>query len=181
MEAVLFAHGEAISLRKLGNIVKLGEEELKEALLALQEGLNGGNRGLMLVSEEPIPKIFEGKNWGAKKVQLGTKSEFAPLLREFLKEEMGEELTPASLEVLSIIAYLGPVSRAKIEYVRGVNSAFTLRNLLMRGLVERIPNEERGNAFVYKPSMEFLRHLGVSSPEGLEEYQKFQELKKDEI
>jgi segregation and condensation protein B len=180
IEAVLFAHGEPISLKKLGNLVKISQEELKSALLELENELKSDRRGLALIIEEPLQKVFEAKDWGSKKVQLGTKPELSPLLKDFLKEEMGEELTPANLEVLSIVAYLGPVSRAKIEYIRGVNSVFTLRNLLMRGLIERAADPERGNTFIYKPSLEFLRHLGVASPSELEEFDKFQELKKEQ-
>ena len=180
IEAVLFAHGEPIALKKLANLVKLGEEEFKSALLLLQEEFKNSRRGLTLVSEESLEKILEGKDWKNKKIQLGTKPELSPLLQEFLKEEMGEELTPANLEVLGIVAYLGPISRAKIEYIRGVNSVFTLRNLLMRGLIEREPDPERGNSFIYKPSLEFLRHMGVSSPAELEEYDKFQALKTEQ-
>jgi len=181
LEAVLFAHGEAISLKKLADTVKLNEEELKTGLLALQKELEESSRGLALISEEPLSKIFESKNWDAKKIQLGTKPDLAPFLQGLLRGEMEEELTPANLEVLSIVAYLGPISRARVEYVRGINSVFTLRSLLMRGLVERIADPERGNAFLYKPSLDFLRHIGASSPAELPEYQKFQELKKDEI
>lgn len=181
IEAVLFVHGEAVTLKKLGVLTGLVQEELKTALLSYEEELRRENRGLILISEEPLHKIFENKDWVNKKVQLGTKPQLSSLVQDFLKEEMGEELTPASLEVLSIVAYLGPISRARIEYIRGVNSVFTLRNLLMRGLVDKITDPERGNAFAYKPSMEFLRHLGVSSPGELEEYEKFQTLKKDEV
>lgn len=179
IEAVLFVHGEPISLKKLGNLVKLSQEELKSAFMELEAELKSDRRGLALIIEESLQKAFEAKDWGSRKVQLGTKPELFSLLKDFLKEEMGEELTPANLEVLSIVAYLGPISRAKIEYIRGVNSVFTLRNLLMRGLVERVADPERGNTFIYKPSLEFLRHLGVSSPSELEEFEKFQSLKNE--
>jgi segregation and condensation protein B len=180
VEAVLFVHGEAITLKKLSSLVGLGREELKAATLGLQEELRKNERGLTLISERSLDEIFESKDWQSQKIQLATKPEFAPFIADFLKGEMGEELTPANLEVLSIVAYLAPISRARIEYIRGVNSVFTLRNLLMRGLIERTPDPERGNTFIYKPSLEFLRHLGVSSPAELEEYQKFQELKKEQ-
>ena len=64
-------------------------------------------------------------------------NEFAPLIKEMIKEDIEEELTPAALETLSIIAYRGPMSRAEIEDLRGVNSIYILRQLLLKGLIER--------------------------------------------
>lgn len=176
IEAVLFIHGEPIALKKLAVIVQLSPEELQGALLALRGELSVDSRGLTLISEEPLEALFQNQDWGSKKIQLATKPDLAGTLSEFIKEEIGEELTPASLEVLSLIAYLGPVSRARVEYIRGVNSVFTLRTLLMRGLIERVNDPSRGNSFLYKPSFEFLRHMGVVSREELPEYEKFQAL-----
>ena len=62
--------------------------------------------------------------------------------KSFVKEELTEDLTPASLETLSIVAYLGPISRVRIEYLRGVNSSVILRSLMIRGLIERFADPE---------------------------------------
>lgn len=173
LEAVLFIHGEPVALKKIASILKFSPEEIKENLLALESDLKDDSRGVYLLSEEPLQKIFESDNWGSKKVQLATKPEMAEILSEFVKSEITEELTPASLEVASLVAYLGPISRSRIEYIRGVNSVFTLRNLLMRGLIEKVQD---GNSFLYKPSFDLMKHLGVSSAEELPEYHKFQEI-----
>ena len=98
------------------------------------------------------------------------------LLEEITKQEFTEALTPASLETLSIVMYSGPISRADIEYIRGVNSSFTLRALLMRGLAERETDPKRGNAYLYKASFELLRHLGLSKNEDLPDYPKYKDL-----
>lgn len=181
LEALLFIHGEPISLKKAAEILGLKPEELKAGLMEIEAGLKDGSRGLYMVLEEPIEKLFEAKDWGSKKVQLATKPEFSEILSEFVKSEMSEELTPAALEVASLIAYLGPISRARIEYIRGVNSVFTLRGLLMRGLIERSADPANANTLLYRPSFELLKHLGVSSKEELPEYQKFQELINKEL
>jgi segregation and condensation protein B len=110
------------------------------------------------------------------KVQLVTKPEHHELVSQFLKEEMTEELTPASLETLAIIAYMGPVPRAKIDYLRGVNSLFTLRSLRLRGLIERISDPENSNGFLYQASFDLLKHLGVPKEAQLPEYEKFHAL-----
>jgi segregation and condensation protein B len=77
----------------------------------------------------------------------------------------------AGLETLSIVLYLGPVSRSEIDYIRGVNSNFILRNLLMRGLVERIEHETDKRSLKYRPTFELLSFLGIGSVEELPEYE----------
>ncbi|MEK7089850.1 MAG: SMC-Scp complex subunit ScpB, partial [Patescibacteria group bacterium] len=79
----------------------------------------------------------------------------------------------ASLETLSLIAYLGPVPRASIDYIRGVNSSFTIRSLVMRGLVER--GNEKGASFHYRITERFLKHMGLTSIEQMPEYAKYKE------
>ena len=113
-----------------------------------------------------------------EKVQLATKPEFNKILEDFVKEEITEDLTLASLEALSIIAYLGPISRAKLEYLRGVNSIVILRSLMIRGLVERFPDPEHPAGFLYQTTFDLMKHLGIPDEKDLPEYEKFQELLK---
>lgn len=180
LQALLFIHGEPITFKKAMSVLNFEPETLKQAVLELGKSLESENSGLTLILEASAEKIFENKDWVSKKIQLATKPELSPVLSDFIKEEIGEDLTPASLEVASIVAYLGPISRAKIEYIRGVNSVFTLRNLLMRGLVERISDSGRPNAILYQPTFDLLKHLGVNSKTDLPEYERFQALLKDE-
>ncbi|MEK7188120.1 MAG: SMC-Scp complex subunit ScpB [Patescibacteria group bacterium] len=159
-EALLFLHGEPLTLKKMGEVLKLDKTECEALLDVLEKELERGERGLRLVRHED-------------KVQLVTKPQFHALLESFMKKELSEDLTPASLEVLSVILYLGPISRSRIEYLRGVNSLFTLRSLLIRGLVERSPDPERTNSFLYKVSFETLKHLGLQKQDQLPQYEKF--------
>ena len=76
----------------------------------------------------------------------------------------------AGLETLSIILYKGPINRREIDYIRGVNSNFILRNLLIRGLVERVQNTDDARSFLYKPTFEVLSFMGISKIEDLPEY-----------
>ncbi|MDO8429863.1 MAG: SMC-Scp complex subunit ScpB [bacterium] len=163
LEALLFIYGEPIEAKKLAKILNLKESEVKIGLEMLDADLKQGGRGLTLL---------EDKN----RFQLVTKPEFSELLEEITKQEFTEILTPASLETLSIISYAGPISRADIEYVRGVNSSFTVRALLMRGLVERSIDPKRANAYLYSTSFELLRHLGLSKNGELPEYERFKSL-----
>lgn len=173
VEAFLFVYGEPLEVKKISKMLskggnKVSESEIKEAVAELQKKYSGAGGLNLIYSDSPA----------GQKVQLATKPEFAPLMEEFIKDEFKEDLTPASLETLSLIAYLGPVSRAQIDYYRGVNSSFILRNLLMRGLVERYTDPQRANVYFYQASFDLMKYLGISKIEDLLEYEKFKTMTK---
>lgn len=163
LEALLFVRGEPIGLGAIVKVLEISEEDLGAAVSGLREKLSADDRGLMIVED-------------GEKIQLATKPQFGSLLERFVKEEIAEDLTPASVEALSIVSYLGPISRSRIEYVRGVNSSFTLRNLMIRGLIERSPDPSSPSGYVYQASFDLLRHLGVEKKEDLPDFQKFRAL-----
>ena len=164
IEAILFAYGDPITTNKIAKLLDVKLEEIKILLENLHKNLEVESRGLRLILND-------------NKVQMATKPEFSHLLQEFIKEEFKETLTPAALETISLIAYFGPISRAKIDYFRGVNSSFTLRSLLMRGLVERLENQkEKGGGYLYQLSFDALKQLGISKVEELPEFDKFKKL-----
>lgn len=163
LEALLFIHGEPMPLKKIGGMLALEADEVQELIEAFKEKLAAADRGLGLVVDH-------------EKVQLVTKARYAGILESFVKDQLTQDLTPATLETLSIITYIGPVSRSRIEYLRGVNSTFTLRSLLIRGLVERVPAPDRSGSYVYQPSFELLKHLGVQEQKELPDYEKFKDL-----
>lgn len=165
LEALLFIHGEALTIKKIGTILDFEEPEAKKLVEELREKLVSDERGLTLVLD-------------GEKVQLATKPQFHKILAKFVKEELSEDLTPASLEALAVIAYLGPISRNRLEYLRGVNSIIILRHLLIRGLIERFPDPEHPNTFLYRLTFDLLKHLGLEKKENLPDYEKFQSLLK---
>src|SRR5258708_7667459 len=165
LEALLFIHGEPLSFKKIEAVLQLEKGEGEKLIEEMKKRLEESSRGLQIVSDR-------------EKVQLATKPEFNKILEEFVKEELTEDLTPASLESLAIVAYLGPISRAKIEYLRGVNSIVILRSLMMRGLVERFPDPEHPSGYLYRTTFDLMKHLGIAEKEHLPEYMKFQELLK---
>lgn len=166
LEALLFIHGEPISIAKIASGLGLDPGEVEELIIKFSESLTAENRGLNLMKM-------------GDRVQLATKPEINSALENFVKSELNEELTSASLEVLSLVCYLGPISRSKIEYLRGVNSSFTLRSLLMRGLIDRIPDPNSAIAYLYRPTFELLGHLGLKAPEEMPEFEKFRDLLKN--
>ena len=166
LEALLFIHGEPLTESKIEKILELKPGEAEGLLEELGGKLENEERGLYMVSN-------------AGKFQLSTKPAFGSILEKFVKDELSGDLTPASLEALAIIAYLGPISRSRLEYLRGVNSVFTLRSLLLRGLIDRESDPKRSNAFLYRPSVQLVRHLGLSKVEALPDYEKLRTVIED--
>jgi len=96
--------------------------------------------------------------------------EYAKTIEKLFKTEHREDLTRAALEVLAIIAYQGPVARTEIETIRGVNSAYILRNLQLRGLVKKQETPKSPIPY-YELSFETLRKLGLEKQEDLPSWQ----------
>jgi len=164
LEALFFYYGEPLDVKKISKLLGIKEGEcdtlLEELILKLR---SDEKSGLALIKHGDF-------------FQLATKPNLAWLGQKLIQEEFKEELTPAALETLSIIAYLGPVPRSTVDYVRGVNSSFILRSLLVRGLVTRETQAERRNTFEYKVSFDFLKHLGLQKIEDLPEYEKYKNI-----
>lgn len=156
IEAVLFWKAEPVSVKKLASILGKNEDEIRAAIAVLKTALQ--NRGLTLIELE-------------NEVTLGTSKDISALIEKLTKEELVKDLGKAGLETLSIILYQGPVTRAEIDYIRGVNSQFILRNLLVRGLVDKVENPKDRRAFLYKSSFDLLSHLGVSNIADLPDYE----------
>ena len=163
LEAALFAYGEPIGIKKLCDVFDISHEELASLASQLQQRL--GERGSGL-------SVFNGDG----RLALITLPGHGLFLEKLLKKEFSEELTPAAQETLAVVAYAGPVSRSEIEYIRGVNSSFTLRNLLIRGLIERETDPKRSGSYFYKLSFDCFKHLGLSRAEDLPDYGKYREL-----
>src|SRR3990167_2844802 len=155
IEAILFWKGEPISRKKLTEILKLEETEINDGIEKLKENLK--DRGIVLLETE-------------KEITLGTASELSSLIEDLQKEELNRELSKASLETLSIILYKNGVSRAEIDYIRGVNSSFTLRALSIRGLVEKTLDPKDNRRYIYRSSFELMSFMGVKSVEELPDY-----------
>jgi segregation and condensation protein B len=108
-------------------------------------------------------------------ITLGTNPEFSKLIEHLQKEELKKDLSKASLETLSVVLYKNSVTRAEIDYIRGVNSSFTLRMLSIRGLVEKSLDPKDNRRYIYKPTFELLSFMGVKNVEELPEYKEINE------
>jgi segregation and condensation protein B len=165
LEALLFIHGEPLTSKKIQSVLEISKEDAETTVEALHARLNEDYRGLALMKD-------------GDKIQLVTKPQFGKILEKFVKDELSEELSPASLETLAAIIYFAPISRSRLEYLRGVNSSFILRSLLLRGLVERFSDPDRPNQYLYQPTFELLKHTGLSKREDMPDFEKFQVLMK---
>lgn len=155
IEAVLFWKAEPVSVKKLAGLLNEDAKAIRQGIEQLEQDLKG--RGVALVQTDD-------------EVMLGTAKELSPLIEQLSKDELTRDLGKAGLETLSIVLYQGPISRANIDYIRGVNSQFILRSLLIRGLVERVDNPDDARSFLYKPTLGLLSHLGISKITDLPEY-----------
>jgi segregation and condensation protein B len=100
-------------------------------------------------------------------IALVTRPAFSALIETLRKEELSKELSKASAETLAIIAYTPGITKAQIEFIRGVNVSYTLRSLQMRGLIEQKGGRRTTE---YHPTLELLHSFGVASIELLPHY-----------
>lgn len=162
IEAILFYLAEPVGVDFLANTFEVSKKEILSAVEELKIILN--ERGVRIVEHDG-------------EVSLVTAPEFSGLIEKIIKEERERDLGRAGIETLSIIAYKGPVSKKEIEYIRGVNSQYALRNLLLRGLVEKKESIDDGRSVVYNITGDTLRFLGLGSVKELPEYEDM----KDEL
>jgi segregation and condensation protein B len=157
IEAILFVAGRPVALEELGKVLTVPEAEIKNALEELKnEHLN---TGIIILEQD-------------KSYLLSSNPDFSPQVKEFLNAELREKLTDAALETLAIVTYKQPVTRAEIEAIRGVNSQYTLRLLLMRGLIERIHSVKDARLNLYHTTHEFLQHLGLKDIKELPDFEE---------
>lgn len=156
IESLLFYKGEPVTLKELQHILKAQPKEIEEAIAELRNKLQ--DRGLSLIEN-------------AGEIGLFTSPEASQLIEDLRKDELSKELSKASIETLSIILYGTNVSRSDIDFIRGVNSSFILRNLLIRGLIEKKvhPHDARKNIFV--PTLSLLSFMGVGEIKDLPDFE----------
>lgn len=155
LEAFLFWKGEPVTKKELAKVLNVGTDAVESALTELREVLH--NRGLALILKDEA-------------VLLTTAPALSPLIEGLIKENLERDLGKAGLETLTLVLYYGPLTRSRIDYIRGVNSTFILRQLMIRGLVERIDNPNDARGFLYKPTFELLSFLGITEISELPNY-----------
>lgn len=160
IESLLFVSSKPLKVKDLCKLLEKTPEEVKPALLEL-------------INEKKDGGVIVLDNNG--EYQLATNPNNSIYVKNFLNAELREKLTDATVEVLGIITYRQPISKAEIEAIRGVNSQYSLRHLLIRGLIEKTPNPSDARSFLYQTTTEFLQHLGLQSMKDLPEFEKLVE------
>lgn len=146
IEALLFAAAEPLAYARLKTMLSIDDAVLNQALREIESRLTGGIR---MVRTDVA-------------VGLATAPEAAEVVSQLLGDPGEREIGQAGLEVLAIIIYQGPSTKATIDYIRGVNSSSTIRTLTYRGLLERVRAQDNVREIRYQPTPELLAHLGVT-------------------
>jgi segregation and condensation protein B len=161
LEALLFVTNEPVNAMTLAEMLEVDTAEVVSALEKLRLQLEGSNRGIQLV------EIAGG--W-----RLYTHSQFDGLLEKYVLSWDTRKMSQAALEVLAIIAYGQPMTRAQVAGIRGVNSDGVIGTLIDRGLVREAGiSDTPGNPVLYGTTTVFLEKFGLSSPKALPDLEEF--------
>ena len=152
IEGLLFLSGEdGLSLNEIATIIEKSEDETKELIKELYEDYNSSERGIQIE--------FLGN-----KFKLTTKKEHKEYYKKLTIEEERGTLSNSALETLAIIAYNAPITRIDIDNIRGVNSSYVLRKLLIKGLIEEAGRSDLpGRPRLYNVTSRFLDYFGLGS------------------
>lgn len=155
LEAILFAAGEPVPAPRIAQVLGAETEEIFAAAEALRARYEKPGCGIRLLRLE-------------EKLQLCSAPACAAEVTRALEQRKPPKLSPAALEVLAIVAYFQPVTRAYIDQVRGVDSSYTVGVLSERGLIEPAGKlEAPGRPTLYRTGDVFLRTMGISTLEEL--------------
>lgn len=146
---LLYVSGDSLSIRTIADIIGEPEDEIRKKIKDVAEELS--KVGLLLMESK------EG-------LVIVTDATMSEIVEKFWKVELEGDLTPATLQVLTLVAYLGSPTREEISYVRGVQSSQSVRTLTVRGLIQR-------QGEVCTLTSEALSHLGITKVNDLPDYE----------
>ena len=160
IEAILFAAGERVEISQLASVLQSDENEIIEATNQLSNELAFNRRGIRIL------RLENG-------YQMVSSGEMADYITQALETRKPPKLSASQLEVLTIIAYYQPATKALVEQLRGVDSAYSIGALLNKKLIEdagrlNVP----GRPIQYCTTANFLRTFGLSSLEELPPIEK---------
>ncbi len=155
IEAIIFASGEPIAIERLSDTLKVEKDTIARTIISLNDFYEENDSALIIVKLE-------------NKYQMCTKSEYAEIIRQALDYRRNLPLSQAALEVLAIVAYNQPVTKAFIEQVRGVDCSGVVTSLVSKQLIEEAGRLELpGRPISYKTTSNFLRCFSLDSIEKL--------------
>lgn len=155
VEAILFASGEPVQVKRLCAALELARPAVERALKDLSDYYAYDRRGIRLVQMDD--------SW-----QLCSAPEFGEAVRRVLEVRRPTKLSQPALEALTIIAYYQPTTRAYVDQIRGVDSAYTMSLLLNRELIEECGRlQVPGRPRLYRTTKQFLRAFRLNSLDDL--------------
>ena len=160
IEAILFAAGERIEISRLASVLEVDEADITQAADALANELSFDRRGIRVL------KLDDG-------YQMVSSGEMVDYITKCLETRKPPKLSASQLETLTIIAYYQPATKAMVEQIRGVDSAYSVGALLNKRLIEEAGRlNVPGRPIQYQTTPDFLRTFGISSLEELPPIEK---------
>ena len=157
IEGILFASGEPVSIERICMATELDRPTAEQVLRRLGDYYAYERRGIRLVQMD-------------ESYQLCSSPDYADTIRRAFEIRKSAKLSQPALEVLTIIAYYQPTTRAYVDQVRGVDSSYTMSLLLERGMIEECGRlQVPGRPHLYRTTKKFLRDFHLSSLEELPE------------
>ena len=168
VEAILFATGEPLEASRIAEALEIEIEMVESVLIELKRTLDENNSGICLVQMDDL-------------YQLCTRQEYSQQVRAVLEIKKNAPLSNAAFEVLAVVAYNQPVTKAFIEQVRGVDCSGVIQTLILKGLVEeRGRLELPGRPLIYGTTPEFLKCFCVNNLSELPELPDHEEIPKND-
>ena len=161
IEGMLFVVGDdGLSIEQLSNLLEVSDDEVKQLIRNLQEEYRSDKRGIRI-------------DFLGDKIKLTTKKEHHQYYQKLLMNESSTSLSQAALETLAIIAYNQPITRIKIDNLRGIASGQMIRKLVAKGFVKEVGRSDLPGRPIYETTSEFLDYFGLASINDLPDISEF--------
>ncbi|MDD2446816.1 MAG: SMC-Scp complex subunit ScpB [Tissierellia bacterium] len=161
IEGLLFVWGDPLNIMDLSNVLEVDVKELSSIMKELMDDLDFNRRGLRIIKFNDY-------------YQIGTRPDHYEWIKKLNNKKNTRNLSNASLETLSIIAYKQPIIKSEIDAIRGVRSDKAIETLIERELVQELGRLERtGRPIIYGTTEVFLKHFGLESIDELPEIEDF--------
>ena len=164
IEGLLFVVGDdGLDLDEISKILEISKDETKELIKELQNDYQSSDRGIRI-------------DFLGDKLKLTTKKEHNMYYQKLLTTEDNNNLSQAALETLAIIAYNQPITRVKVDELRGISNNHIIRKLVAKGLIKEVGRSNMpGRPILYETTSEFLDYFGLSSIDELPDMRDFLE------
>lgn len=169
IEGLLFVVGDdGLDLDEISKILEISKDETKELIKELQNDYQSSDRGIRI-------------DFLGDKLKLTTKKEHNMYYQKLLTTEDNNNLSQAALETLAIIAYNQPITRIKVDELRGISNSHIIRKLVAKGLIKESGRSNMpGRPILYETTSEFLDYFGLSSIDELPDMRDFLEEEENE-